>query len=390
MTRRLNRDKLAILPLSQRVNKLDIKRDVIDPATWKVELSDEAWQDVEKTANELRRARELGAARILTYGAHAIKNGLGPVLAELVEKGWITRLTTNGAGVIHDWEFAFQGYSGEDVRRYTDEGQFGIWEETGMNINLAIVVGAYRGLGYGESVGEFILNDGLEIPSDEELKYAMFAGADCANFPPYPQPILDDDDRSQAETLDRASAAADLLRAKRRFALPDGLYSVPHPTREFSVAYRARRANVPFSCCPMIGCDIIYAHPANRCSAIGRGAERDFLAFAHSVSQLEGGVYMSVGSAVLSPMIFEKSLSMARNLARQKNEKIEDFSIHVVDLAEASWDWQKDGEPPMDNPAYYLRYCKTFSRMGGRMDYCRADNRSWFVALLNNLEGNPA
>ena len=188
MTRRLNRDKLAILPLSQRVNKLDIKRDVIDPATWKVELSDEAWQDVEKTANELRRARARRRAN-LTYGAHAIKNGLGPVLAELVEKGWITRLTTNGAGVIHDWEFAFQGYSGEDVRRYTDEGQFGIWEETGMNINLAIVVGAYRGLGYGESVGEFILNDGLEIPSDEELKYAMFAGADCANFPPIRNPF---------------------------------------------------------------------------------------------------------------------------------------------------------------------------------------------------------
>lgn len=98
---------------------------------------------------------------------------------------------------------------------------------------------------------------------------------------------------------------------------------------------------------------------------------------------------MSVGSAVLSPMIFEKSLSMSRNLARQSNGTIDDFSIHVVDLAKSSWDWQTNGEPPMDNPAYYLRYCKTFSRMGGRMSYCSADNRSWFVALLNELEKNP-
>ncbi len=385
----LDRDQLEILPLSRRVNKLDVVRDVVDPSEWKIELSDEAWRDVETTASELRRAKKLGAARILVYGAHSIKNGLGIVLSRLAEQGWITRLTTNGAGVIHDWEFAFQGRSGEDVRRYTDEGQFGIWDETGMNINLAIVVGAYRGLGYGESIGEFISAEGLEIPSDEELKYAILSGAECANFPPYDRPILDADERSQAEILDRAGAAADLLRAKRRFALPDGRYVVPHPTREYSVAFRARRANVPFGCCPMIGCDIIYTHPANRCSAIGRAAEHDFLAYAKSVSQLQGGVYMSVGSAVLSPMIFEKSLSMSRNLARQKNEAIDDFSIHVVDLAKSSWDWQKNGEPPMDNPAYYLRYCKTFSRMGGRMSYCSADNRSWFVALLNELEKDP-
>lgn len=389
MTKYLNRDHLNILPLARRVNKLDIARDAIDPATWRVELSDEARRDVETAADELRRARKLGAARILTFGAHSIKNGLGVVLARLAEKGWITRFTTNGAGVIHDWEFAYQGRSGEDVHRYAEMGQFGIWDETGLNINLAIIVGAYRGLGYGESVGELILNEGLEIPSDEELKYAILSGAECANFPPYDRPILDDDEESQAEILDRAAAAADLLRAKRRFALPDGLYGVPHPSREFSIAYRARRAGVPFGCCPMIGCDIIYEHPANRCAAIGRAAERDFLAFAHSVSQLEGGVYMSVGSAVLSPMIFEKSLSMSRNLARQKNETISDFSIHVVDLAPSAWDWVKNGEPPTSDPAYYLRYCKTFSRMGGRMSYCCADNRSWFVALLNNLESNP-
>ncbi|MBQ1278094.1 MAG: hypothetical protein IIY07_05575, partial [Thermoguttaceae bacterium] len=244
--------------------------------------------------------------------------------------------------------------------------------------------GAYRGLGYGAAVGQTILDDGFEIPSDAELRDAIAAGAQVADspLPPYPQSA----DAELAATLDRAAAAADLLRAKRRFALPDGKLEIAHPFREYSTAFRTRRADVRFTCGPMIGCDIIYTHPANDCAAIGRAAQRDFLLYADSVSKLEGGVYLSVGSAVLSPMIFEKSLAMSRNVARREGRSITDFSIHVVDLAESTWDWPRDGEPPQTDPAYYHRYCKTFSRMGGRMTYCGADNRSWFVALLNELE----
>ena len=128
MTEYFSRDRLEIFPVSRRVNKIDIQREAIDPAVYPVELTDAALRDVETTAAELRRAKKLGAARVLTYGAHSIKNGLGPVLSRLAEGGWLTHLTTNGAGVIHDWEFAFQGESGEDVRRYATEGQFGIWE----------------------------------------------------------------------------------------------------------------------------------------------------------------------------------------------------------------------------------------------------------------------
>lgn len=90
----------------------------------------------------------------------------------------------------------------------------------------------------------------------------------------------------------------------------------------------------------------------------------------------------------MSPMIFEKALSMSRNLVRTRGREIENFSIHVVDLAKSAWDWVHDGEPPQDNPAYYLRLCKTFSRMGGRMVYTSADNRSFLVALLRTLSGS--
>jgi len=119
----------------------------------------------------------------------------------------------------------------------------------------------------------------------------------------------------------------------------------------------------------------------NHGASIGRTAERDFLSFAESVSRLSEGVYISLGSAVMSPMIFEKSLSMAQNLALRNGTRIEGHSIFVVDLAESSWDWENKGEPPMDDPAYYLRYCKTFSRMGGTMRYIQADNRDFLLAL---------
>ena len=57
----------------------------------------------------------------------------------------------------------------------------------------------------------------------------------------------------------------------------------------------------------------------------------------------------------------------------------------VVDLAEVSWDWARDGEPPADHPAYYLRYCKTFNRMGGELRYVTADNRDFLCGLACGL-----
>ena len=84
----------------------------------------------------------------------------------------------------------------------------------------------------------------------------------------------------------------------------------------------------------------------------------------------------------MAPQVFEKSLSCVNNLRLQAGRKIiHDHSIYVVDLQDGgNWDWSK-GEPPKDNAAYYLRFCKSFSRMGGRMDYVQCDN----VAFLHNL-----
>ena len=361
----LDRHQLSIAPLCSRSNKIHIERDHVPADTPPSSPSRVDGQVVAETVERIKRSRESDRPVMLAFGAHAIKNGLAPVLISLMEDGWITHLATNGAGIIHDWEFAFLGRSSEDVKGNVDKGQFGIWEETGRYLNLAINVGAYEGLGYGESVGSMIHNGGLTIPGTDELKRVIDAALD--------------------EDADRAAGAADLCGIVRRFGLKSGFMEIAHPYKHFSVQSAAYRLNIPFTAHPMIGHDIIYNHPMNHGAAIGRAALRDFLSYAWNINRIEGGVYLSVGSAVMSPMIFEKALSMAQNLHIQKGGHIDNHFIVVVDLAESTWDWQKNGEPPGDNPAFYLRYCKTFSRMGGEMRYLCADNREFLLSLREGL-----
>ncbi len=361
-----DRAKLLFRSLKERPNRVVIERDAVSPESLPRNLSRTASSAVCACAEKILAARQAARPVIVAFGAHSIKNGLAPVLIRLMEQGWVTLLATNGAGIIHDWEFAFQGESSENVRENIERGQFGIWQETGLYLNLALVVGAFEGLGYGESVGKMIEQQGLRIPAEEELRTII--AHDATNDP------------------ERAAASLDLLAVTRANKLPPGFLAISHPYRQYSAQAAAYRLGIPFTAHPMFGHDIIYTHPANHGAAIGRTAQRDFLAFAAQIQRLDGGVYISIGSAVMSPMVFEKSLSMAQNVALQDGRKITRHDITIVDLAESTWDWHKDGEPPADNPAYYLRYCKTFSRMGGEMRYVQADNRDFLLALLRALE----
>ncbi|MEI8315021.1 MAG: hypothetical protein WCG79_06165, partial [Verrucomicrobiota bacterium] len=142
-----DRRRLAIQPLSARQSKVAIETIQIAPDAVPRQLPAQSRDIFAETVARIRTARAAGKPVMLAFGAHTIKNGLAPVLIRLIETGWVTHLATNGAGIIHDWEFAYHGQSTEDVRRYIAEGQFGIWEETGFNINLALVVGAYEGKG---------------------------------------------------------------------------------------------------------------------------------------------------------------------------------------------------------------------------------------------------
>lgn len=320
---------------------------------------------LEELAQRIVAARTDHRPVMLAMGAHTIKNGLAPVLIELMQRGWLTHLATNGAGIIHDWEFAFLGQTGEDVRVNVARGEFGNWEETGFYLNLAINLGAYEGKGYGEAVGAMIENESLRVPAAEDLEREVR--------------------ERLADHPSQAAAAAEMLAIVGRFALPPGPLAIPHPWKRYSVQAAAYRLGIPFTGHPMIGHDIIYNHPVNDCFLLGGAAQRDFLTFAESVSRLDGGVYLSVGSAVMSPMVFEKSLSLAQNLAIQQGRHIDNHYLCVVDLAESRWDWTQ-GEPPQTSPDYYLRYNKTFQRMGGTMHYLRADNRDFLLGLYHKLE----
>ena len=160
---KFDRDKLSINKLAERNNKLSIENDQIPVSQKPANLSDQGKELIKKTADRIRSARQKQKSVMLTFGAHTIKNGMAPTLIALINEGWITHLATNGAGIIHDWEFSYLGKSSEDVRENVKKGQFGIWNETGFFINLALVVGAYEGLGYGESIGKMISQEGLLI-----------------------------------------------------------------------------------------------------------------------------------------------------------------------------------------------------------------------------------
>lgn len=361
----LDRSRLHFKSLGSRKNRVRIERDHTAVSAEPGALAAGTRRKIAAAAADIRSARDRNKPVVLAFGAHTIKNGLAPVLTHLIEKGWVTHLATNGAGIIHDWEFAYQGASSEQVRENVQRGEFGLWQETGYFLNLALIVGAFNGLGYGSSIGSLVENDGLHIPDRGELESRL------GRVPEDPE---------------KAAAAADLLWAIQAFRIEPGFMRVAHPFKRFGLQAAAFRLQVPYTAHPMFGQDIIYTHPLNLGAAVGRTAQRDFLSFAGSISRIDGGVYLSVGSAVMSPMIFEKSLSMARNLAHQEGRSIENHRIYVVDLAALDWDWQA-GEPPADNQAYYVRYLKTFSRMGGSMTYIQADNRDFFLCLIRTLAG---
>jgi hypothetical protein len=89
-------------------------------------------------------------------GAHVIKTGLGPVLIDLMQRGFVSALAMNGAAVIHDFEIALAGSTSEDVDESLGPGRFGMAEETGRLLNSAISTGVQRRLGIGQAVCEFL------------------------------------------------------------------------------------------------------------------------------------------------------------------------------------------------------------------------------------------
>ncbi len=101
-------------------------------------------------------AKLAGAGVVWGIGAHVIKTGLGPVLIDLMERGFVSAIATNGASIIHDFEVALAGATSEDVDESIGPGRFGMADETGRLLNLAINDGVEAGLGIGQAVTAFL------------------------------------------------------------------------------------------------------------------------------------------------------------------------------------------------------------------------------------------
>ena len=101
-------------------------------------------------------AKEHDGGVVWGLGAHVIKTGLGPVVIDLMERGFVSAIATNGAAIIHDFEIALVGATSEDVDEALGPGRFGMADETGRLLNEAITNGVAAGLGIGQAVSEFL------------------------------------------------------------------------------------------------------------------------------------------------------------------------------------------------------------------------------------------
>ena len=362
----LDLSRLRVFPLEERKSLTTAEGILIDPEGEPPPLDQNLDRILDRCAERVTRAKEQGASVMLAYGAHLLRNGAALILEQMMAKGWLTHLATNGAGTIHDWEYAYLGRSTESVRDNVATGTFGAWDETGRYLHLAMMSGGIRGFGYGRSLGEFIHEDGTSIPDRETLVEAI------RNQPDHPL----------------TAARADFLGAMDQADLKAGPLKVLHQWKQASILAQAFRHQVPVSVHPGIGYDIISNHPLFNGSVIGRAATIDFRLFSRAVDRLDEGVMLSVGSAIMAPQVFEKSLSCVNNLRIQAGQAtVSGHEIFVVDLQDGGgWDWTQ-GEPPKTNPAYYLRFCKSFARMGGAMHYAQCDNVSFIHHLYRRLLG---
>jgi hypothetical protein len=273
----------------------------------------------------IQTARRQEKPVIVMMGGHPIKLGLSRFLIDLIERRMITHLATNGAGVIHDFELAaFEGTS-EDVARWIQVGQFGLWNET-SRLNEICVQAASGKEGLAEAVGRVVQEQ-------------------C------------------------------------------------FPSRDLSICAAGFRTGTPITCHVSIGSDIIHAMPNCDGGALGAASHTDFLIFARAVQDLEGGVFVNLGTAVTGPEVFLKALSMARNVARQKGSEIRHFTTAVFDLVELPAEF-REGPPGKNHPLYYYRpwktlLCRTVAD-GGTSYYFHGDHATTIPTLWQALVGQPA
>jgi hypothetical protein len=160
------------------------------------------------------------------------------------------------------------------------------------------------------------------------------------------------------------------------------------PHKEISVLAAGVRLRVPVTVHVGVGHDIIHEHPNCDGAALGQTSYRDFLIFAETVRQLEGGVMLNFGSAVMGPEVYLKALAMVRNVAQQEGKEVRRFTTAVFDLIPLDGEFHQ--EAPKTDPRYYYRPWKTILVRtvadGGESFYIQGDHRSTVPALYHAVK----
>ncbi len=326
--------KINTYPLSTRSNKVKLD-DLINPGdidNIAIDLPDKICGDIETIANEIIFARKSNKPIVLFTGAHLIKNGLGPLLADLVKQGLLTLVAGNCATAIHDFELALIGQTSENVPDALGKGRFGMAYEFAY-INCALSVGDENNLGLGESLGKT---------------------------------ICDEDFRSKV--LDLAASN-------------NSHHSFNHP--RVSVLAACYQNNIPFTVHAGIGTDVIDQHPSFDGRAKGGCSGRDFLIYSNEITKFtNGGVILNIGSAVTGPEVLLKAVSMAANTGSVPNNIITaDFDLRTHE-PKAMSDESKEGYYFRDQKSIVTRIPQAFN---GKGFYIQADQKQTFPLLYKNI-----
>jgi hypothetical protein len=209
-----------------------------------------AARDLRELLGAILAARQKRKAILWGMGGHVIKVGLGPVLIDLMDRGFISGIAMNGAALVHDFEIALAGNTSEDVEAALGQGQFGMAEETGRYLNEIAKLAQRIRIGYGEAAGQFLTSG----------------------------------------VIAAKQAGSSVLAAAHKHRIPVTVHlaigtDIPHmhPSAEGAALGYATHRDFRLFCAL-----VEQLHP--------------------------GGVYLNWGSAVLLPEVFLKAVSLVRNL----------------------------------------------------------------------------
>ncbi len=231
-----------------------------------------AGNSIRDVINAIAKAANKNRPVVMAIGAHVIKCGLSPIIIDLMKRGIVTAVAMNGSVAIHDYEISLIGETSEDVSHSLKDGSFGMARETAEAFQAAV---SQKATGQGG-------NKQKSIGGDIGLGRAL---------------------------------GKQIITDKNKY-------------KQYSILAAAAKLGIPATVHVAIGTEIIHMHPCISGGDMGESSHVDFKILCSVVANLESGVWMNIGSAVIMPEVFLKALSVARNLGK----KVEDFTAVNMDM----------------------------------------------------------